>query len=136
MTDDVRRGRVADLEPGMVFSMPDSGLDQPSIVIEISNEIGTSRMIVVQDLEAVEPSDVRHMLGVEREVVIHVVQVEHQNYKNISGRTIDVQLGRGAHSSVEPGSTFHYTGTPRPEVFEDSAWEHWTEPIQIDQRWT
>ena len=125
----MRHTTVDQLAAGMVMTLPESGLG-PSVIVEISQPIGASRLIRVTDLATGELRSETLSLGTHRRVVVHDVLVEHHRYVNKSGQQQHITLGRTTYD-VAPGEAVHFTGKADPELFDPGVWDHSSEPVDV-----
>lgn len=115
------------LRAGQVFSLPAANME-PALIDGISDPVGNVRFVLCLDPADGTPVEVRRVLGLDRTVVVHDVEVWHHHYTNTSDVELEVRLGR-REETVAPGETLHYTGEARPDTFPVSAWKHQVEPI-------
>lgn len=118
---------VRTLRPGQVFSVPDTAM-VPALIEAISAPVAGVRFIDVLDPADGTPIAARRVLGLDRGVRIHQVDVWHHHYTNITDQPIRVTLGR-REEIVEPGGALHYTGLAQPDLFSPESWDHVTEPV-------
>lgn len=123
-------GTVRTLCAGQVFSVPDTDM-VPALIEAISAPVAGVRFIDVLDPTDGTPISVRRVLGLDRGVRVHEVEVWHHHYTNVTDEPITVALGR-RQETVEPGGTLHYTGLAQPELFPHESWDHATEPVVVE----
>jgi len=118
---------VRTLRAGQVFSVPDTDM-LPALIEAISAPVAGVRFIDVLDPVDGTPISARRVLGLDRGVRVHEVEVWHHRYTNITDQPIAVTLGR-REELVEPCDAVHYTGLAQPDLFPCESWGHFTEPV-------
>ena len=108
------------------------GVDQKPVLVEgISNAVGSVRFIHLLDIQTGISLEKRFVLGLDRTVTRHSIDVANQRYTNESGQTLQPDLG-GISTTVPSGGSVEYIGVPRPDVYPPPDWSHVQEPIETD----
>jgi hypothetical protein len=123
----ITTGTVRTLRPGQVFSVPDTDM-VPALIEAISAPVAGVRFIDVRDPADGTPIPMRRVLGLDRGVRVHELEVWHHRYTNTTDEPIAVTLGR-REEIVEPGDALHFTGLAQPDLFPGESWDHITEPV-------
>lgn len=130
-----RKAHMREIQPGVVFSIPDDGdLERPSVVVElqpIDERVCFVRVRDLDDLDAEDEPRKQHQLRSQLDFLIYDVTLEHHFYKNVSDQTQTVQLGRRIEEA-DPGDVLHFTdAVARPDLFSEELWEHKAEPVAV-----
>ena len=127
-----RTTKVGLLRAGQVISLPDVERE-PAWIGGISDPVGDVRFIEVRNLVDGEPNPSRLVLGLDRRVMVHDIEIAEHAYKNATGERIDVALGARA-ATVAPGEVFVYIGAANEDVFPSHSWTHTVHPIDVESR--
>lgn len=120
---------VKDLSAGDVISLPDAGHSEPALIDGISDPVGGVRFINLVDLQTGNPIDTRLVLGLDRAVKKHAIEVAVHRYTNESGQTLHPDAGDGPFP-VASGATVEYVGVARPDVYPPPDWSHDQDEIE------